>query len=73
MALQGCGSAPQPAYRYPRGEGKLRVCGKGGAEGDEFMIGHALQMLRQQGHNGDPSTVLIIGDRYDTDVRPSRP
>ena len=39
---------------YPRGEGKLRVCGKGGAEGDEFMIGHALQMLRQQGHNGDP-------------------
>ena len=57
---------------YPRGEGNLRVCGKGGAEGDEFMIGHALQMLRQQGHNGDPGTVLIIGDRYDTDVRAHR-
>ena len=58
---------------YPRGEGKLRECGKGGAEGDEFMIGHALQMLREQGHDGDPSSVLIIGDRYDTDVRPQRP
>ena len=46
---------------YPRGEGNLRVCGKGGAEGDEFMIGHALQMLRQQGHHGDPSTVLTVG------------
>ena len=43
---------------YPRGEGKLRVCGKGGAEGDRFMIGHALQMLRAQ---VSPST-----DKYQT-------
>ena len=54
---------------YPRGEGRLRNCGKGGAEGDEYMIGHALRMLRQQGHRGDPGTVLMIGDRFDTDVR----
>ena len=54
---------------FPRGEDKIRVCGKGGVEGDEFMISHALEMLKAQGHNGDPSSVMIIGDRFDTDVR----
>ena len=54
---------------FPRGEDKIRVCGKGGVEGDEFMIGRALEMLREQGHNGDLSSVMIIGDRFDTDVR----
>ena len=48
---------------YPRGEGKLRNCGKGGAEGDAFMIGHALHMLRQQGHDGEPSSVMTPARR----------
>ena len=35
------------ALMFPRGANKLRVCGKGGAVGDDFMVGHALAMLRE--------------------------
>lgn len=47
----------------------LHVCGKGGREGEEFMMGRAIEMLRAQGHSGERSSILIVGDRFDTDIR----
>lgn len=32
------------------------------------MLEHALEMLRAQGFSGDRSRVLIVGDRFDTDI-----
>ena len=55
---------PSPA-RSPHSAGASGAnplaCGRCGAQ--------ALRMLQAQGHDGDRSTVLIVGDRYDTDVR----
>ena len=47
----------------------VHVCGKGGAEGQRYMMTRAIEMLRAQGHSGDASSILIVGDRYDTDIR----
>jgi len=41
----------------------VHVCGKGGREGQTYMVERALGMLREQGHDGDLSSVLIVGDR----------
>jgi len=51
---------------YPLGRDKLVVCGKGGRSG--LMMKAAMRRLVQQGHDGDASKVLMIGDRFDTDV-----
>ena len=32
------------------------------------MVEPALQLLREQGFSGDRSRVLIVGDRFDTDI-----
>ena len=53
---------------HPLGGDRLHICGKGGREGARYMLGHALSMLRQQGFQGDLSRVLIVGDRFDTDI-----
>ena len=47
----------------------VHVCGKGGREGQTFMMQRAIDMLKAQGHTGDASSILIVGDRYDTDIR----
>jgi hypothetical protein len=33
------------------------------------MVGHAIDMLRRQGFCGDLSEIMIVGDRFDTDIR----
>jgi len=43
--------------------------GKGGNVGRKFMIDRAIEMLRSQGHSGDREQIMIVGDRFDTDVR----
>ena len=53
---------------HPFDESHLHVCGKGGREGSRYMVEHALDMLREQGFTGDASRVLIVGDRFDTDI-----
>jgi len=57
------------ALLHPSGGDRIHVCGKGGGQGNQYMVEHALGMLRQQGWGGDRSRVLIVGDRFDTDVR----
>ena len=32
------------------------------------MIHHAVDMLKKQGHSGIPEKIMIVGDRYDTDI-----
>lgn len=44
-------------------------CGKGGNVGRQFMMEHAIEMLRAQGHDGDRDTIMMVGDRFGTDVR----
>mmetsp|Transcript_8626 Transcript_8626/g.18410 ORF Transcript_8626/g.18410 Transcript_8626/m.18410 type:complete len:443 (-) Transcript_8626:146-1474(-) len=54
-------------------EGEFIACaGKGGNRGGQYMMQHALSMLRQQGHDGRLDQVLMIGDRFDTDIRGGR-
>mmetsp|Transcript_14898 Transcript_14898/g.34694 ORF Transcript_14898/g.34694 Transcript_14898/m.34694 type:complete len:906 (+) Transcript_14898:114-2831(+) len=54
---------------YPRGADRVFCVGKGGAAGAKHMMGRALEMLVAQGHSGERHNVLMIGDRFDTDVR----
>ena len=52
----------------PIGEKRLHICGKGGSVGSQYMMERALGMLREQGFKGDASKVMIVGDRFDTDI-----
>lgn len=56
---------------YPLGRNRHRVCGKGGGpnEGGRYMVGHAIDMLRRQGFCGELNEIMIVGDRFDTDIR----
>lgn len=54
---------------HPADEGQVVCAGKGGSHGDVFMMEHAISMLKAQGHNGDKSKIMMIGDRFDTDIR----
>ena len=51
---------------YPLGRDKIIICGKGGSTG--LMMDEALARLVAQGHDGDRSKILLVGDRFDTDV-----
>ena len=46
----------------------IACAGKGGDHGGTFMMEAARSMLQKQGHNGDRSKILMVGDRFDTDV-----
>jgi len=54
---------------YPLGKERFRVCGKGGREGATYLLERAIAMLRAQGHSGRREEILIVGDRFDTDIR----
>ena len=51
------------------GGGKTFCCGKGGNIGRTFMIDRAIQMLKARGHCGERDRIMVVGDRFDTDVR----
>jgi len=53
----------------PGSEGRTYCCGKGGNVGRKFIIDRAIQMLGEQGHSGQRDQIMIIGDRFDTDIR----
>ena len=54
---------------FPHGRHAVSCVGKGGKAGATYMMERARQMLIAQGHSGDPSRIMMVGDRYDTDVR----
>jgi ribonucleotide monophosphatase NagD (HAD superfamily) len=53
---------------YPLGLKNLHCVGKGGNDGATYMMSHAVSMLQLQGHDGDLSSILMVGDRFDTDI-----
>ena len=58
----------QPRHRAQR----VHCLGKGGNRGREYMMEHAIELLKRQGHDGDRSKICMVGDRFDTDVRGGR-
>ena len=39
---------------HPLGGDRLHICGKGGDEGDKYMLSHALEMLAEQARQRPP-------------------
>ena len=54
---------------YPRGRNSAWCAGKGGNVGAKYMMRNAIAMLRAQGHSGELDEIMMVGDRFDTDVR----
>jgi len=54
---------------YPYDKEKMHCLGKGGNKGSSYMMEHAIDLLKRQGHSGDRNKIMIIGDRFDTDIR----
>ena len=54
---------------FPRASHAVFCAGKGGNVGRKYMMETAIEMLKQQGHSGERSSILMVGDRFDTDVR----
>ena len=53
----------------PRAADRVHCLGKGGKAGRKYMMRHAIELLKAQGHDGDMSRILMVGDRFDTDIR----
>jgi len=54
---------------WPRRRHAAHCAGKGGNVGTEYMMERGISMLRDQGHSGNLNEILMVGDRFDTDVR----
>ena len=54
---------------YPHGKDAIFCCGKGGNMGGKYMMEPAIELLRQQGHSGERRRIVMVGDRFDTDIR----
>ena len=37
--------------------------------GGQYMMEAAIELLRQQGHSGERHRIVMVGDRFDTDIR----
>ena len=65
----GMFAAMMKTVMYPAQNANWCCCGKGGNVGTSYMMEHAIQMLRLQGHSGQRSRIMMIGDRFDTDIK----
>ena len=61
-------SIMQPRHRAQR----VHCLGKGGQAGRRYLMERAIELLKKQGHDGDRTKIMMVGDRYDTDVRGGR-
>ena len=50
-------------------EGRILCCGKGGNMGEKYMLDKAIEKLYEQGYTGPREKIMIVGDRYITDIR----
>lgn len=48
---------------------RFLCCGKGGNVGATYIMDAAIEMLHEQGHSGDRDRIMMVGDRFGTDVR----
>jgi hypothetical protein len=46
----------------------IYCCGKGGNMGGDYMMAKGIELLKQQGFDGDKLNILMVGDRFDTDI-----
>lgn len=53
---------------YPNGRNNFWCAGKGGNLGTRYMLECGVQQLVKQGHSGEKNRIMMVGDRYDTDV-----
>jgi len=53
---------------YPDLMHRVHCLGKGGNEGTHYMMEAGIQKLIAQGHSGERARIMMVGDRYDTDV-----
>jgi len=67
--LPGPGMIAQLFMNHERDEGRMLCVGKGGDLGKKYMMEKAIEMLKEQGHSGDKSKIVMVGDRFDTDIR----
>jgi ribonucleotide monophosphatase NagD (HAD superfamily) len=65
----GMFAAMMKTVMFPHGSARVACCGKGGNVGKTYMMEHAIKMLELQGHSGDRSRIMMIGDRFDTDIK----
>lgn len=65
----GMFAAMMKTVMFPQQSAHVACCGKGGNVGREYMMEHAIKMLELQGHSGDRSRIMMIGDRFDTDIK----
>uniref|UniRef100_A0A7S2GHG6 Uncharacterized protein n=1 Tax=Octactis speculum TaxID=3111310 RepID=A0A7S2GHG6_9STRA len=65
----GPGMFVQMLKRSMLTESRCFCCGKGGNVGRKFMIERAIRMLEAQGHSGRRECMMIVGDRFDSDIR----
>ena len=68
QAGPGMFAAAMRTLMYPDLMHRVHCLGKGGNEGRRFMMEAGIEKLIAQGHSGDRSKILMVGDRYDTDV-----
>ena len=65
----GMFAAMMKTIMFPQQSANWCCCGKGGNVGKTYMMEHAIKMLQLQGHSGDRSKMMMIGDRFDTDIK----
>ena len=65
----GMFAAMMKTVMFPEQSASWCCCGKGGNVGKTYMMEHAIKMLQVQGHSGDRSRIMMIGDRFDTDIK----
>jgi len=65
----GMFAAMMRTLMYPHNQEAIFCCGKGGNMGKKYMMEAAIDMLRQQGHSGERRRIVMVGDRFDTDIR----
>ena len=55
---------------FPQHSSRVACCGKGGNVGQAYMMEHAIKMLELQATSPlDRAKIMIIGDRFDTDIK----
>lgn len=65
----GMFAAMMKTVMFPQQSAHVACCGKGGNVGRFYMMEHAIKMLQLQGHSGDRRRIMMIGDRFDTDIK----
>jgi len=48
---------------------QFKCLGKGGNLGMQYMMEKGIELLKSQGHDGEREKIMMVGDRFSTDIR----